>query len=108
MTGSDSGTVQYRQVILLLNLINVTQPVNQETLLESMSEENGEAVLAAIDLLVAQGLVKRLPDHYYRATWMGQESQSSRVMRRNRDVHRMWHLSNLSDQCRKTGEGEPS
>lgn len=104
----DNEPVSYRYTFLLLNLINVAHPVSHADLLDAIGEHRRDGVDAALDLLTSRGLVKHLPGNAYRTTWAGQQAMLSRVLRKNRDVQRMWHLSNLSDQCRRSEEGEAS
>lgn len=98
----------YRHASLLLTLINVAQPIPRDELLAGMGDVDEVEVHAALKFLISRGLVKQLPGDTYRTTWDGQEAQFSRVLRTARDVHRMWHLSHLSDELRRNGKGEVS
>ncbi len=98
--------IDYRRTSLLLNLINVAQPVPYARLLEAMGHGIAEQLDAALEFLVIQRMIRELPGGHYRVTWKGQQSVRSRRIRKNRDVQRMWHLSELSDEWRKRGEGD--
>ena len=93
---------------LLLSFINVTQPVSYETLVEAMEDDSEGGLISALRFLVAHRLVKQLPGNQYRTTWAGQRAVVPKAISKGRDVHRMWYLSQLSDECRKNEGGEAS
>ena len=97
-----------RNASVLLGLINVTQPVSYENLVEAMGDDVEGELLNALRFLVARRLVKQLPGHQYRTTWAGQRAVGPKLISKKRDVDRMWYLSQLSDSCRKNEGGEAS
>lgn len=96
--------VGYRSVSLVLNFVNVTQPVTRDEVVGALSGGDEQGIDAALHFLVEQQLIKQLPRDEFRTTWSGQQAIASRVLRKARDVQRMWHLSDLSDKMRR-GEG---
>ncbi len=106
MTRYAEPVSRFRSASLLLGLINVYQPVSRAMLLQQLGGERKQELSEALRFLVSQGLVKALPNDQYRTTWAGQRSLSSRVLGQKRDVRRMWHLANLSDNYRRNEEGE--
>lgn len=101
------GPPAFRDASLVLGLINVYQPVSRESLFEKLDEKRRGSLGDALRFLVSQGLVRTLPEDMLRTTWEGQQALSFGVIGRRRDLQRMWHLANLSDECRRQ-EGENS
>ena len=108
MSDPHRATMEYRDASLLLGLINVMQPVSITDIIEALGAENRDEVGVVLKFLVSRKLVRELPQDSYRTTWAGQQAIRSKVLRKNRDIQRMWRLSELSDNIRRSEEGDAS
>lgn len=99
-----------RRTTFVLGLVNVHQPISRTNLLPLSPEDSAEDLNEVLSVLEKNGLIRRIPGDQFRTTWKGQNSLWSPGLKKTRDVHRMWQLSDESDKLRneRKGEGEPS
>lgn len=89
---------------LVLGIVNVLQPVALDSLEAELGSGNPEDLRDALKFLKDRGWIKELPNSRYRTTWKGQSSMWSQTLQIERDVQRLWFLSNYSDRRRSGGE----
>ena len=107
MSAIASGNI-LRVYSLVLGLINVLQPISRDSLITELRDHNKDDIEESLQFLVSRKMILDLPNDMYRTTWLGQKSLRSTIITKKLDIHRMWHLSDLSDKQRRRGEkGEP-
>ncbi len=82
-----------RESVLVMNVVNVLQPASDEELDKQLAKQvKSKSVKEFLELLMADGKVRRLPDDRYVVTFNGLKMFGSSKLTKRRDVLRMLHL----------------
>lgn len=101
MTVETTDPQAIRNASLLLGVVNILQPVTRAHLLNEFGEKRDGELDSTLAFLIEHRLLKSLPGDSYRTTWKGQQSFWSEALARQRDIRRLWYLSDLSDGVRR-------
>ncbi len=95
-------------VIKMLNIINIFQPVTKQGLIEHIDQEiNGKQMDLILSELAEIGFVAR-EKGWYRVTRRGLSLNISRKVSRLRDIQRMEHLLSINKQRGGDSAGDDS
>ena len=84
-----------KDLTLVLMAVNVHQPIREGDLASVVAGDlAADECQRIVDLLIEKGHLKRYQGDTLRATWAGMNWFWAEPLRKNRDVLRMWYLSN--------------
>lgn len=86
-----SEELSLRLQSLVLMTINVFQPIPRQDL-DKLIDCTDDELSEILSALGNRRLIRRLPRDRFRVTWKGQHALWTPYLRKQRDIHRMWHL----------------